>query len=278
MSPPSLATAGRTRVSIRSLICATVSASFSSKNSSSPAVSVDVPALTIGAPDMKCSMMAPSSTGLSCCQSPSVLVTEMKSVPKKTPPMPSTSNSRVASGDCPACALSRMSRVPSASTVRPGRNLSVAGLGVVSVWMNMGGSPSRRGFKARAEYALLGSFRPRGQPPRGRHQVTSGPHEADDVLDVAHGFARDHPCASRPVGEYCVDMRGILHQALHLGADRAEPRNRKIDQRRLEARELRSAEFAQHVGLGPVGERREDADEIVGLRTALQALLLVRQR
>src|SRR5262245_28340431 len=33
MSPPSLATAGRTRVSIRSLICATVSAAASLKNS-----------------------------------------------------------------------------------------------------------------------------------------------------------------------------------------------------------------------------------------------------
>ena len=34
-----------------------------------------------GAPDMKCSMMAPSTAGLICCQSPPVLVTELKSAP-----------------------------------------------------------------------------------------------------------------------------------------------------------------------------------------------------
>src|SRR5882757_10505338 len=46
-------------------------------------------------------------------------------------------NSCSASGDWAAASLSRMSSVPVASTVRPGRNLSVAGLGVGSVWMNM---------------------------------------------------------------------------------------------------------------------------------------------
>src|SRR5262245_36999991 len=52
-------------------------------------------------------------------------------------------NRRSASGDCAAASLSRMSSVPLASTGRPGRNLSVAGLGVGSVWINMAGSFAR---------------------------------------------------------------------------------------------------------------------------------------
>ena len=49
---------------------------------------------TSGAPDIKCSMMAPRTAGFICCQSPSVLVTAMKSDPKNTPPTLSISNSR----------------------------------------------------------------------------------------------------------------------------------------------------------------------------------------
>src|ERR1043166_1044034 len=137
MSPPSLATAGRTRVSIRSLMVATVSASAGSKNSPDSSAAALAPDATIGAPDMKCSMIAPRIAGLSCGHSPSALVTVMKSEPRNTPPTPWMSNSRSASGDCAASALLGMSSVPLASTVRPGRNLSVAGLGVASVWMNI---------------------------------------------------------------------------------------------------------------------------------------------
>src|SRR5215475_2856132 len=137
MSPPSLATAGRTRASISSLIAATVSESFVSKNSwPSLDAAVSTP-LTIGAPDMKCSMMAPRIAGLSCCHSPSPLVTAMKSEPKNTPDTPVMPKRRSASGDWEADSLSRISSVPLASTDRPGRNLSVAGFGVGSVWMNM---------------------------------------------------------------------------------------------------------------------------------------------
>src|SRR5215469_12241806 len=94
----------------------------------------------------------------------------MKSLPKKTPATPSTANSRVASGDCSASALSRMSRVPSASTVRPGRNFKVAGLGVVSVWMNIAVSWDHRrvqGQRVRSYSfykGLIGSFQRPGQP------------------------------------------------------------------------------------------------------------------
>src|SRR5437588_2975942 len=137
MSPPSLATAGRTRASISSLMVATVSESFASKNSSPSSDGAASALFTIGAPDMKCSMMAPRIAGLSCCHSPAVLVTATKSEPKNTPEIPAISNRRSASGDWAAASLSRMSSVPLVSTGRPGRNLSVAGLGVGSVWMNM---------------------------------------------------------------------------------------------------------------------------------------------
>jgi hypothetical protein len=60
-------------------------------------------------------------------------VMEMKSEPKKTPPTFGISNSAAASGDCLAASLLAMSRVPASNTARPGRNFSVAGLGVASV-------------------------------------------------------------------------------------------------------------------------------------------------
>src|ERR1044072_8643888 len=137
MSPPSFATAGRTRVSISSLMVATVSASPASKNSPASLASPLSPSATTGAPDMKCSMMTPRIAGLRCRHSPSAFVTVMKSEPRNTPLTFATSNRRSASGDFTASALSRISSVPVASTVRRGRNLRVAGLGVVSVWMNI---------------------------------------------------------------------------------------------------------------------------------------------
>src|SRR5215470_8484264 len=184
MSPPSLATAGRTRASISSLMVATVSESFASKNSSPPASAAASAPLTIGAPDMKCSMMAPRIAGLSCCHSPADLVTAMKSAPKNTPATPVIANRRSASGDWAAAAASRMSSVPLASTARPGRNLSVAGFGVGSVWMNMAGSFTAGGPIARAGIALSyhcnrwrravevqAGTRPRAAVPASRHGV-----------------------------------------------------------------------------------------------------------
>jgi len=54
------------------------------------------------------------------------------------PATPSTLNTRAASGDRrSASAGSVNSATPSSMTVLPGRNLSVAGFGVCSVWMNM---------------------------------------------------------------------------------------------------------------------------------------------
>src|SRR5262249_57221315 len=82
-------------------------------------------------------MIAPRIAGLSCCHSPSALVTVTKSEPQNTPVPPGTSNRRAASGERLAESGLANSIVPESSTMRPGMNLSVAGLGVASVWMNM---------------------------------------------------------------------------------------------------------------------------------------------
>ena len=82
-------------------------------------------------------MIAPSTVGFSSRQSAPLLVTEMKSEPKKTPETPSSANSASASGDCRAPSTPRMSSVPEVMTGRPGKNFRVEGFGVVSVSMNM---------------------------------------------------------------------------------------------------------------------------------------------
>ena len=86
---------------------------------------------------MKCSMMAPRMLGLRCAQSPSDLVTDTKSEPKKTPDTPSIENRAWASaGLAGRLRVADVERACSI-TVLPGRNFRVAGLGVVSVSMNM---------------------------------------------------------------------------------------------------------------------------------------------
>src|SRR4051812_45507557 len=83
-------------------------------------------------------MMAPRLSGLSGCQSRDAsLVTVMKSEPRNTAVTPAMPNRRCASGERPASAALVKVAVPWGMTARPGRNLRVAGLGVVSVWMNI---------------------------------------------------------------------------------------------------------------------------------------------
>src|SRR6185312_10980814 len=65
------------------------------------------------------------------------LLTETKSAPKNTCVTPSRPKSRSASGERVAASVSAKLAVPCSITVRPGRNLRVAGLGVVSVSMNI---------------------------------------------------------------------------------------------------------------------------------------------
>src|SRR3546814_10568657 len=55
-----------------------------------------------GAPDVKCSMIAPRIAGLRTCQSRPSLVTVMKSLPKNTPETPGIANRRCARGELAA--------------------------------------------------------------------------------------------------------------------------------------------------------------------------------
>ena len=83
-------------------------------------------------------MIAPSTRGFSSNHSAaSALATVMKSAPRKTPVTPGKPKRRLAKGERAAASASGKLAVPGAITARPGRNLSVAGLGVVSVSMNM---------------------------------------------------------------------------------------------------------------------------------------------
>src|SRR5712691_4400071 len=79
----------------------------------------------------------------------------------------------------------------------------------------------RRGCRSQAELAYEFA-RPR--------RAASAPHEADDILDVAHGLGRQRLGALRPVGEHGVYIGRVLDEALHLAADRAEPVDREVDQ------------------------------------------------
>ena len=97
-----------------------------------------LPSIT-GNPCVKCSMMVPSNAGLRCFQSPSRLVMEMKSLPKKTRETSGVWNNALARGERPALStLGKSATAPAPITSLPGRNFRVAGLGVDSVWINMG--------------------------------------------------------------------------------------------------------------------------------------------
>ena len=109
MSPPSPATAGRTRVSISSLIVSTVSESSAWKNSSSDAAAAPE---STGAPERKNSVTTPSTAGLSWLHSPSFLVTEMKSGAKNTPPTPGNLHQRL--GERRSLRLGGVARLESA--------------------------------------------------------------------------------------------------------------------------------------------------------------------
>ena len=97
-----------------------------------------------GSTRVKCSIIVPRIAGFRCFQSPSRLVTEMKSDPKKTRLTSGMANSALARGERPAAStLGKSATAPSPITSRPGRKFRVAGLGVDSVWMNMAMCPIR---------------------------------------------------------------------------------------------------------------------------------------
>ncbi len=87
--------------------------------------------------------------------------------------------------------------------------------------------------------------------------------------------ARDHPRAVGAVAQHRDRYRrgrpASRFISAPIGPSFATARSTSAG---LEARELRAAEFVQHVGLRRVvGQRRVDADQVVGLRTRLQTLL-----
>src|SRR6516162_2857678 len=183
MSPPSCATAGRTRVSSSSLIWETTSSSSSCRASMAalPAVS----ASTTGRPAAKCSMITAKTAGFSWYQSPSAsFVTVIKSAPRKTPVTCGRANSRSASGDIRAATSASVKfAVPEAMTTRPGRNFRVAGFGVCSVWMNIDGSEKSMGL-----HTLAWGFGAANQPsaggrPKPRH------HASADGVELLQGEA-----------------------------------------------------------------------------------------
>src|SRR5271166_379003 len=246
MSPPSPATAGRTRVSISSLIASTVSASLASKNSPVEAASAPPDAIR-GSPERKNSVTTPSTAGRRCCHSPSVLVTEMKSLAKNTPETPGSSISALASGERSASAGSRASNVPSSITTRPGRNLSVAGLGVASVWMNMGGQ-------------LLGPVdRPCRAAEQGRdHLRLRGAKHRAVRLEVEEGRPVD------AVESPHMQRRPLAGNQHHDGlADRVRPDRRPDGEGRLRPT-VSARALADEIAAGLM-EPVEDLDPLKGL-------------
>ncbi len=107
---------------------------------------------------------------------------------------------------------------------------------------------------------------------------TLAAHEADDVLHRLHRVRGDNLRTSGTIGQHRIDIDGVGDKPLHFGIDRAELGDGEVDERGLERGELGAAELIQHVGFVPLGERRVDANQIVGLRPRRQAFFLVRQR
>src|SRR5687768_6406543 len=164
MSTPSWATAGRTLVSISSLISAISSASAGSSSNPASGATEIAPALAglnSGAPLEKWSRRTVRTCGFRSFHSTlGAAVTEMKSRPKKTPATSPVEKRASASGEASASSGLAKSRVPLSITRSPGRNLRVAGLGVVSVWISMAfmwprrpGRSSRSGSVGQARLA-----------------------------------------------------------------------------------------------------------------------------
>src|SRR5471030_2029817 len=110
------------------------------------------------------------------------------------------SNSRAASGDRLAASLVGMSSVPESSTGLPGRNFSVAGLGVTSVWMNISGFHC--GFKARGWLGLypIDGLCARGGQPLQMRGLSS--HSIDiGVAEIAGDDRHRYRKLARVLGE-----------------------------------------------------------------------------
>ena len=169
---------------------------------------------------MKCSMMAPRIAGLRCCQSPVDLVTEMKSEPKNTPLTPSMEK---APGKRRDAGLFGVLRNPGGlpATAAPGRNFRVAGLGVVSVWMNMSCLRNRPVQGRRWDRVQIGVNARQGKGRKiSRRRLSEC--KPDNILDLIHDGLGDRTRAQRSVAQDVFDIAGIVFEPPHLRADRAE--------------------------------------------------------
>src|SRR5215210_3234776 len=219
MSPPSWATAGRTRVSINSLIWSMISASAGSSSteggSSAMWIPAALPGVNRGAPLTKWSSRASRTSGSrSVHETAGEAVTDTKSRPKNTPSTMPLSNSALASGDACALSASAKSRVPASITVCPGRNLRVAGLGVCSVRISISAMWSRDALRSRTKGWRAGDD-PADQADRnGQADQRDPPFAPAHRLGngIEHGTAGDHRLGqllapNQPVIKDCRDMQ-----------------------------------------------------------------------
>src|SRR6516225_1803282 len=259
MSPPSCATAGRTRVSKSSLIWETIS---SSSASASAAVSSPSATRNTGRPVVKCSMIAANIAGFSWYQSPSsTLLTVTKSAPRKTPATPGTAKSRSASGDRHAAAASAKCAVPAGATAQPGRNFKVAGFGVCSVWMNI--ARLRRDRRKEAPISL-GAGGVESTLVVRIKVLGAGAQETADRLRLAQDRSGNRLRALGAAAQQTVEMTRIHHQPAHLAADATEHLDRNPGQRLLEGGEIAAGKPGERRFARQPGECRIDADQIVG--------------
>src|SRR6476646_8839030 len=216
MLPPSCATAGRTRVSISSLICSMISESPGASSNCSSAATLIAPALpgaNSGAPPTKWSSSVSTTSGSrSVHDTPGAAVTETKSRPKKTPSTMPLSNRALASGDVTALSASAKSRVPASITICPGRNLRVEGLGVCSVRISMRAMWSRDALQSRTKR------RSAGDDPAGDREADGEAKQRDPPFARLHRLragldrcpAGDHrqgePFPTQPVNDDRRDM------------------------------------------------------------------------
>src|SRR5260221_415346 len=313
MSPPSLATAGRTRASLSSLMVATVSESFVWMNMACSLVAQDQSAhdrviVVGGAGRWKFQPVAPTCRGATARRAARPLAFALPRTPRHTRLGCHDMASSSSSLRWPGTIATGMGKSPAVlltlDTSGPGPSLPVA---AASTRMAMSSSSSMRlrtscafspsritrcgitpvRLDARAAWRSSTAFATSfggGTRPRAARQfrqrvlsLASAAYESDDVLDRFHGVRRDDLRARGAVGEHGIDVDGIGDEPLHLGIDRAEFDDREIDQRGLEGGELRAAEFVENLHLALARKRGVDAHEVVGLGSPLESLLVVRQ-
>src|SRR5215470_17257414 len=106
----------------------------------------------------------------------------------------------------------------------------------------------------------------------------SVPDESDDILDRSHRFGSQLLRALGAARQYRIDIGRVVVEAAHLGIERGKLGDQKLNQRVLEGRELGAAKLLERACLVRPRKRCIDADEIVGLGTLGELLLVVRQR